>query len=150
MQQTDDISRRFERALRDGNIEKQYGRHARAMANHLPALFRLLNRAAFDLSLPLAARQLAAQGVVYLAEPEDFLGLQHGKELLIDDTWVAYRVLERLSQLVNEDKLATHWRDEKDPLPDVVALANNTTALEGQVPSRVLTLLRAYLGEPAG
>ena len=132
------------------DFELAYGKHARSFLEKLPVLFPLLRRAAFDLNLPDEVRRLAAFGVVYVAEPDDFM--REGKvaaRSLLDDCWVAFACLMRMRTLTTDETLQRHLRVAGN-WEDLCALADNLPTLTLHLPSKVLEQLERWLGKSPG
>lgn len=141
------VTARIDALLVDSaSFESRYGRSAAAFLVHLPALYRLFYRLAFDLELPVATRRTCSLVALYLGESHDFLGeASVGVDGLVDDLWVAYTALASIMDDVDMARLQGHWHGNR-PLQDALDLAHNVNVVEAAVPSRVLNLLADYLG----
>lgn len=139
----------LEKMLEDRDIfEQHFGKKATVFLDHLPPLYRMFHRLTFEMELPAELRQKCASVAVYIAEHQDFIGEgSRGVEGLIDDVWIAFRMLQELLEKVPEESVRAHWRSEI-PFDEVAALAPNISSLDDAVPPRVLTLARRFLGLP--
>ena len=140
------IVKHLEKMLQDRDLfEQRFGKKATVFLDHLPPLYRLYHRLTFEMNLPANLRYKSAAVAIYIAEHQDFIGEgSRGIEGLIDDVWIAFRMLQELLEKVPEDIISDHWRSEI-PFDEVAALAPNISSLDEVVPPRVLTLARKFL-----
>ncbi|MBN2362405.1 MAG: hypothetical protein JXR83_23335 [Deltaproteobacteria bacterium] len=145
----DNVTERLtEMIVQRAAFEAKYGKQASHFLDNLPGLFRLFHRLTFDLEVGVEMRRLAAAVAIYIAEPHDYCGeASRGIAGLIDDIWLAYRALALMLERVPAADLQRHWL-VREPFDHIVDLAHNVGAIESQVPSRVLTLLKQFLDLP--
>ena len=128
-----------------GAFEKAYGRTARHFLDQLPVLFPVLRRATFDLALPSEARRLMALGVLYVAEPDDYMSeAQFGPRSMLDDCFVIFSAFARARSIAGDEFIARHAR-VPGTYEELCALADNVSALVKHLPSKVHEQLDTYL-----
>lgn len=126
-------------------FEAHYGKTARYFLDRMPVLFPLMRRAALDLTLPTEVRRIAAVCVLYVAEPDDFMGAtQFGVRSLLDDSCLLFMGFARCRTLVADASLARHVRVD-GVYEELCALTENHTTLKALLPPKVAEQLDRLL-----
>ena len=99
-----------------------------------------------DLEVSSGARRLASAALLYLIETDDFLreGKISAAESSIDDVWVGFEVLRRLSTAVDEVTLSRHVNPPA-AFEVLTTLAENIDTITKHVPTRVLEQLQKFV-----
>lgn len=116
-----------------------------------PPLIRAYHRMAFDLAISPRGRTLAMCALTYVMSPMDYLPASSSRpaETLVDDLYVAWRVLSEITDLHGTAVLERHWRSTT-PVVEVLARLESLPALESAVPVKTLSQINRFLQVAAG
>lgn len=136
---------RLARAVSDrlATLQSEFPDTSLEPLRHLPDLYRLLWRLAFDMEIEPAVRHYAASLAFYVFSRIDYISEETETPAgYLDDLAVAARGARRILQRLGPEKIAPHWRSE-EPLGALIERAD--TLASSLLPGRVEERVTAYI-----